>query len=89
MTGTCAACLHTNQSRSYLNHLVLYYIVLQHVTLYCIFVFVFYLCHVYFFFCVCLSCIPVLFCVMYDLCMFQYDTVAVHTYTVIMTCFIS
>jgi hypothetical protein len=22
MTGTCAACLHTNQSRSYLNHLV-------------------------------------------------------------------
>jgi hypothetical protein len=21
-TGTCAACLHTNQSRSYLNHLV-------------------------------------------------------------------
>jgi hypothetical protein len=23
MTGTCAACLHTNQSRSYLNHLVL------------------------------------------------------------------
>jgi hypothetical protein len=25
MTGTCAACLHTNQSRSYLNHLVLKY----------------------------------------------------------------
>jgi len=24
MTGTVAACLHTNQSRSYLNHLVLY-----------------------------------------------------------------
>jgi hypothetical protein len=24
MTGTCAACLHTNQSRSYLNHLVFY-----------------------------------------------------------------
>jgi hypothetical protein len=24
MTGTCAACLHTNQSRSYLNHLVHY-----------------------------------------------------------------
>jgi hypothetical protein len=23
MTGTCAACLHTDQSRSYLNHLVL------------------------------------------------------------------
>ena len=23
MTGTCAACLHTNRSRSYLNHLVL------------------------------------------------------------------
>ena len=23
MTGTCAACLHTNQSRSYLNHLVI------------------------------------------------------------------
>ena len=23
MTGTCAACLHTNQSWSYLNHLVL------------------------------------------------------------------
>jgi hypothetical protein len=22
MTGICAACLHTNQSRSYLNHLV-------------------------------------------------------------------
>jgi hypothetical protein len=22
MSGTCAACLHTNQSRSYLNHLV-------------------------------------------------------------------
>jgi hypothetical protein len=22
MTGTCAACLHTSQSRSYLNHLV-------------------------------------------------------------------
>jgi len=22
MTGTCAACLHTNQSRSYFNHLV-------------------------------------------------------------------
>jgi hypothetical protein len=22
MTGTCEACLHTNQSRSYLNHLV-------------------------------------------------------------------
>jgi hypothetical protein len=22
MTGTCAACLHTNQSQSYLNHLV-------------------------------------------------------------------
>ena len=22
MTGTCAACLHTNQFRSYLNHLV-------------------------------------------------------------------
>jgi hypothetical protein len=22
MTGTCAACLHTNQSRSYLNHVV-------------------------------------------------------------------
>jgi len=24
MTGTDAACLHTNQSRSYLNHLVLF-----------------------------------------------------------------
>jgi hypothetical protein len=24
MTGTSAACLHTNQSRSYLNHLVFY-----------------------------------------------------------------
>ena len=24
MTGTSAACLHTNQSRSYLNHLVLF-----------------------------------------------------------------
>jgi len=23
MTGTCAACLHRNQSRSYLNHLVI------------------------------------------------------------------
>jgi hypothetical protein len=23
MTGTCAACLYTNQSRSYLNHLVI------------------------------------------------------------------
>jgi hypothetical protein len=23
MTGTCAACLHTDQSRSYLNHFVL------------------------------------------------------------------
>ena len=22
MTGTCAACLHTNQSRSYMNHLL-------------------------------------------------------------------
>jgi len=27
MTGTSAACLHTNQSRSYLNHLVAAYIV--------------------------------------------------------------
>jgi len=24
MTGTDAACLHTNQSRSYLNHIVIY-----------------------------------------------------------------
>jgi len=27
MTGTAAACLHTNQSRSYLNHLVHVYAV--------------------------------------------------------------
>jgi hypothetical protein len=26
MTGTCAAGLHTNQSRSYLNHLVYAYV---------------------------------------------------------------
>jgi hypothetical protein len=33
MTGTCAACLHSNQSRSYLDHLVIYiYIFKQGVT---------------------------------------------------------
>jgi hypothetical protein len=29
MTGTCAACLHTNQSPSYLNHLV--YVIYLHI----------------------------------------------------------
>jgi hypothetical protein len=29
MTGTCVACLHTNQSRSYLNHLVYKHFILS------------------------------------------------------------
>ena len=28
MTGTCAACLHTNQAQSYLNHLVEYLLII-------------------------------------------------------------
>ena len=39
MTGTYAACLHTNQSRSYLNHLVYSYIKNQQNALHCFYVF--------------------------------------------------
>ena len=71
---------------NYVIYIIVHCITAHDIVFYICFCILFISCVIFF---VCFSCIPVLFYVMYDLHMFQYDTIAVHSYTVIMMCFIS